>query len=313
MKTKSILIIILIFLLKLGFAQKETKPKSFVKGNKMGCTWNGQEIIPAVYDTIFEFDATSTICLACNETKTSNSKFIKVSTKSYECKYLNKENKAFYLKRSAKDSTCIFGIQKNTVKQFQSPGHHFVASLGSKKYLVSKDFKLVTPSPFNEIYFTQQRDFFITETKTENNAILLGLINSENKLIIPSEYSKIKVNDKDSLIIACSSQSKVNGEDDVYNYLGKKVHSFRRHIENATKRYIIYHIFEPNNFFIVLNRKTNEEKPINGQNVVFVKEDIFAVKMDGNWFYYDIIKNTKTPFDKKDKTAESNEQNPGSN
>jgi hypothetical protein len=297
----------------LMYAQKEPKPKTFLKGNKMGCEWNGKEIIPPVYDTIFAFDATNTICMACNEVKATPSKFIKVATKSYECKYLNKNNQAFYLKRTVKDSSCLFGISKNTVKQYQSLSNYFVATYGGKKYLVSKNFNVITPSPFNEIYFTQNREFFITETKTENNAILLGLINSENKLIIPSEYSGIKVNDKDSLIIACSSQSKVNGEDDVYNYQGKKVHSFRRHIEQANKKYILYHIFEPNNYFIVLNRKTNEEKPLNGQNVTYVKDDTFAIKSDGNWFYFDIVKNIKTPFEKREKTPENNEQNQGSN
>jgi hypothetical protein len=312
-KTKVNFILVFLLIHGLFFSQKEAKPTTFVKGKKMGVEWNGKEIIPPTYDTVFAFDATNSVCMACNEVKGQQSKFIKVATKSYQCKYLNKENKALYVKRSLKDSSCLFGINKNTVKQYQSSNNHFVATLAGKKYLVSKTFNVITPNPFNEIYFTQSKEFFITETKTENNAIFLGLINSENKLIIPSEYSGIKVNDKDSLIIACSSQSKVNGEDDVYNYQGKKVHSFRRHIEQATKKYIIYHIFEPNNYFVVLNRKTNEEKPINGQNLVFIKEDTFAVKNDGNWFYFDIVKNTKTPFEKKDKSLDNNEQNQGSN
>lgn len=305
---KNVLAILLFVLFNPCLAQPENKPQTFLKGKKMGCNWNGKEIIPPIYDTIFDFDNTNAICLACNEVKKNNNKFIKVAVKSFECKYLNKENKSLYIKKNLKDSSNVFNIHRNTVKQYQSSNPYFVASMGTKKYLVSKNFTLVTPTPFNEIYFTREKMFFITEIKTENNAILLGLINTENKLIVPSEYSKIKVNDTDSLIIACSSQSKVNGEDDVYNYQGKKVHSFRRHIEYATKKYIVYHIFEPNEFFIVLDRKSNEEKPINGQNVLYVKDDTFAVKSEGNWFYYDIVKNTKTPFDnKKEKKPEGNE------
>lgn len=304
----ALIVIIILAFGHVSVGQNETRPKTFFKGNKMGCTLNGNEIIPPLYDTIFDFDKTNTICMACNEMKKGNSKFIKIQVKAFECKYLNKSNQALFIKHTDKDSTDLFTIHKNTIKQYQSGANHFVASVGSKKYLVSKSFQLVTPAPFNEIYFTQCQNLFITETKTQNSAILLGLINTENKLIVPSEYSKIKVNDRDSLIIACSSQSKINGEDDVYNYQGKKVHSFKRHIENATKKYIIYHIFEPNEYFIILDRKSNEEKPVNGQNMVYLKDDLFALKTDGDWFYFDVVKNTKTPFDtKKDKKPDTNE------
>ena len=51
---------------------------------------NESVIIPAVYDTIFNFDSTGQVCMACYKVKSASaSKFIKVMTTTYVCRYLN--------------------------------------------------------------------------------------------------------------------------------------------------------------------------------------------------------------------------------
>ena len=57
---------------------------------KWGMRDKEQMIIKPIYDTIFNFDSTGKVCLACFKTKTlSSNKFMKVMVTNYSCNYIH--------------------------------------------------------------------------------------------------------------------------------------------------------------------------------------------------------------------------------
>src|SRR6218665_963324 len=100
---KSPAYISLILLLSISSCFSQVK---LVKENsKWGARENENFIIAPVYDTIFSFDSTQKICLACFRVKTASAnKFIKTLTTSYSCRYLNKKNERLILRNVANDT-----------------------------------------------------------------------------------------------------------------------------------------------------------------------------------------------------------------
>lgn len=279
------------------------QPQIFKELNKWGIIERDTVLIKPIFDTVFNFDAKGKVCLACNKLKTpSANRFIKIVSVTYNCNYLNKKGKRLMVIPEGSDSACsIFSLTKQSVKQYQEDEKYIIASVKNKKFLVTKDFKQITFKNYSEIYFTSHPDFLIAEIKTEGNVILKGLIDLNEKEIVPFLYSNIKINTRDSIIIACSAGIGMNREDDIYNYLGKKTDSYRRHIDMATKNFIIHKLFEPKEYYIILNLKTKEEHIVYSEEMQLHNDEELLMRNENHWFTYDMATNKKKPYDTKHK------------
>lgn len=277
------------------------QPRLFKELTKWGIIENDTVVVKPVYDTVFNFDALGKVCLACNKIKTpSANRFIKMVSVSYNCNYLNKQGKRLMVKPEGSDSASgIFSLNKQNVKQYQEAGNYIIVPIKNKRFLVSKDFKQITFKNYSEIYFTDHPDFLIAEIKTEGNLTLKGLIDLNEREIVPFLYSNIKINLRDSIIIACSAGIGMNREDDIYNYQGKKTDSYRRHIDMATKNFIIHKIFEPKEYYIIVNIKTKEEHIVYSEEIQLHTGEEILMRNEDHWFTYDMANNKKKPYDTK--------------
>ena len=276
--------------------------KLFRENAHWGIKDGEQIIIAPKYDTIFNFDSTNTVCFACLKVRVVNpNKFIKTPSLSFNCHYLNKKAERLVVKQFEADTCSIFALHKHTVAQYLNNNNYMSVSVKNHKHLVYKDFTQITNKGYEEINFSSNPDFLIAEIRTEGNVILSGLINKKEEEIIPIVFSRVKVNSRDSLIIACTTGQGNNSEDDVFNYEGKKIAAYRKHVELATKEYIIHKIFTPKEYLIVLNLKTKEEKVEYAQEVYLGKGDDLLMMNEGHWFYYNLKTAKKTPYDTKHK------------
>ncbi len=266
---------------------------------KWGVKENDKIIIKPVYDTVFNFDNTGKVCLACFKAKTlSANRFIKTYTAVYSCNYLNKENKRLELKTEDADTCTVFTLGKTTIKQYNDDPNYFVVSSKNKKYLVNKNFEQQTFKGYTEVFITGEPKFFIAEIKNDAGMSYAGLINSEEELVVPFKYSGIKINPKDSLIVGCSAGVGNNGDDDIYDYTGKKINSSKRHIDMATKNFIIHKIFEPKEYYIAVNLKTKEETNFNAEDLVPFDKDDVLIKIKAEWYVYNLVTKQKKPYKK---------------
>jgi hypothetical protein len=282
------------------FAQDLVSQTMPFKDNlKWGIKEHESIIIKPVYDTIFDFDNSGKVCLACYKTKgLSANKFIKTYTTVYACNYLNKQAGKLKIKTSENDTCTVFSLGKNSVKQFNEDQKFFIVGSKSKKYLVNKDFSQVTFKGYHEIYPTTEPKLFITEIKNEAGIIYTGLINFNEEQLIPFNYSGIKVNNIDSLIICCSAGLGGSGEDDIYDYSGKKISSYRRHIDMATKNFVIHKIFEPKEYYILLNVKSKEETIFNAEEIVPFEKDEILMRVKSDWFIFNLETKGRKPYKK---------------
>ena len=272
---------------------------SFRENGKWGVKEKDQVIIKPVYDTIYGFDSTGKVCLACFRTKTNSSnKFMKVMVTSYACNYLNKQNERLFIKTTLGDTCSVFSLAKNSFRQYQNNNPYFVATVRGKKYLLTKDFTQRTFQPYLEITLSEDPYFYVTQNLNEAEATMTGLVNRKEEEIVPYLYSSIKVNPNDSLIIACSAGVRANADDDVYNYAGKKIESSRKHIDMVTKIFLIHKIFEPKEHYLLYNIKTKEEKPLDADDLKIYDHDEILVKIRNDWFIYDLNTNQKRPKNK---------------
>jgi hypothetical protein len=276
-----------------GFSQ--TVP--FRENAKWGIKENEKMIINPVYDTIFNFDSTNKICLACYRTKSASAnKFIKVFTTTYSCNYLNKKNERLMIRNMHNDTISVFALTKNSQKQYWGNSPFFVVSTKNKKFLLNKNFDQLTYKGYHDISLSPDPSFYFTHVMSENDVVLAGLVNTKEEEIIPYQYSIIKINTDDSLIIACSAGVRVNAEDEIFNYQGKKVIGVRRHIDMATKNFLIHKIFEPKEYYILYNINTKEEKSLNADEVQFYRHDEILIRSKNDWYIYDMNTNQKKPI-----------------
>ncbi len=279
-----------------------SQTKVFKENNKWGIKENEVVIIKAVYDTIFNFDSTSKVCLACAKIKGVNpNKYIKTPTVSFNCNYLNKSGERLIVKQLDADTTSIFHLGKHTVSQFQNKNNYMTVAVKNQKHLIYKDFTQVTSKGYEDVYFSSEREFLVIEKRTEGNTILSGLINRKEEEVIPCIFSHVKVNSRDSLIIACTTGQGANSEDDIFNYKGEKIAAYKKHVEIATKDFIVHKIFSPREYLIVVNLKTKEEKIEYATEVFLYKGDDVLMMNEDHWFIYNVITHKKTPFDTKRK------------
>ncbi|PBQ32547.1 hypothetical protein CNR22_12450 [Sphingobacteriaceae bacterium] len=252
-------------------------------------------IIKPVYDTIFNFDSTAQVCLACFKTKTASAnKFIKVTTTTYACNYLNKKNERLIIRNTAKDTFSVFALNKNVVKAYNDNRQYFTVTMKGKKNLVYKNFQQLTFKGYHEIGFAADKKFYQTSIINEGDIVLAGLMNEREEEIIPHRYSIIKMNTNDSLLVACSAGVRFNAEDEVFDYTGKKIIGTFRHIDMATRNFLIHKIFEPKEYYVLYNIKTKEEKTIHAEEIKFYDHDIILVHQKNDWYSYDLNTNIKT-------------------
>ena len=82
---------------------------AFRDATKWGVKENESVIIKPIYDTIFAFDSTDKVCMACFRIKSASAnKFIKVTTTSYACNYLNKKGERLVIRNQKNDTTSVF-------------------------------------------------------------------------------------------------------------------------------------------------------------------------------------------------------------
>ena len=270
------------------------QPIVFRENNKWGIKDNGNLIVKPVYDSVFNFSVSNKVCLACHKTvAASQNKFIKSLTKVFLCNYRNHENSRLIITTDKNDTTSVFTLGKNTIKQLRDNPSFFVVSVKSKKYLIDKFFNQITYKGYHDILYTEQPDLIIVQNMDLANTIFWGLINLKEELIVPFQYSEIKINTNDSLIIACSAGVRASAEDDIFNYQGKKIAGYSRHIDMATKNFVIHKIFEPKEYFIVYNINTREEKILNAEEVKFYNHDEILIRMKNDWYVYNMLTNEK--------------------
>jgi hypothetical protein len=282
---------ILIFLLLLQLFRAQTV--TFRANEKWGIKENENVIIPPVYDTVFNYDATGKVCLACFKVKsTSANKFMKVMSTSFNCNYLNKKNEKLKI-RNGRDTCSVFSLGKSSVKQYTENSPTFVASVKGKKHLVDKDFRQLTRRGYHDISTSGIPEFYVAQEESESEIIFTGLINTKEETVVPYQYSKITINPHDSIIIACSAGVRPNSDDDLYDYSGKKTASYRRHIELATKNYIIHKLYEPKEHYILYNIKSLEEKMLEAEEIAASTGNEILIRIKKDWYLYDLVTNTK--------------------
>lgn len=277
---KTLNILVAIFVLHVSFAQITP-----VKVNgKWGFTKDGAEFLPAKYDTVIAFDSVKKVCMACIKSqKPSPNKFIKMNTTTV-CKYINDRKEELVIKVK-NDTSGYFNFTKAAVANYGSHRNCMIvtSSKDGKKYVVDNNFKQITYTGYDEIIPLSIKDHYMVETKTNGAAYLNGVVDRSEKMLIPMEYTHIKSNPFDTLFITCTAQIRINGQDDVYNLAGKKVHSYNRHIDNATKNFIIHKVFEPAEYYIILDLKTQKEKTIHAEDITYLGNDMVNIKIKGKY------------------------------
>lgn len=282
------------FLISAGLASQTL---TFKDKTGWGIKDGEQIILPPVYDTVFAFDASEKVCLACYKTKTASAnKFIKVTTIAFSCNYFNKQHQRLQVKTEGNDTCSIFILGKNTVRLYNDNPDYFTVSVKNRKNLISKDFKQLTYKGYYDIVPSPDPAFYLVQNMNEGGVITANVVDLKERPLIPDSYSSVKLNPYDSLIIACSSGLRPNGADDILSYSGKKLESAHRHIDMATKNFIIHKIFEPKEYYIIYNIQNKEEKILNADEIQPWKHDEILIRSKNDWYLYDLATNEKKPY-----------------
>lgn len=286
-------IIIVIYTVFFGRAAAQTT--TFKERNKWGIKENEKVIIPAIYDSIFNFDDDGKVCLACFKSKGPTNKIIKTNTFTYHCNYLNKQMKKLTIKTEQNDTCTVFSLGKNSYRQYTDQQRVFSVAVKGKKYLVSKEFNQLTFKGYHDISPSVEPMFYQAQVMDETETVLSGLLDLNEKTVIPFQYAHIRINPVDSIIMGCTAGIKTNGEDDLFDYTGKKKESYHRHVEMATRHFIIHRVFEPKDHFVIYNIATKEEKNLQANEVHFFEHDEILIRIKDDWYVYDLNTHTKKP------------------
>jgi hypothetical protein len=291
------LVYITLFLLQAYCSASYAQTVTFREGLKWGVKENESILIQPIYDTIFNFDSTGKVCMACFRIKSASAnKFIKVTTTSYVCNYLNKKSEHLVIRNQLNDTFSVFAYSKNGLKQYQNNDPYFFVTTKGKKYIVYKNFQQLTFKGYHDISFSPEKKFYFTYFINEGDIVLAGLTNEREEELIAHNYAQIKINTNDSLIIACSAGVRKNADDEVFDYEGKKIIGTHRHIDMATKHFLIHKIYEPKEYYIFYNITTKEEKNVNADEVKFYEHDEILIRQKNDWYIYDLNTNLKRPL-----------------
>ncbi|WP_317898738.1 hypothetical protein [Aurantibacillus circumpalustris] len=292
---KRVSILITVFAVFSGSLLAQTV--AFREGIKWGVKENESVIIQPIYDTIFDFDSTGKICMACFRIKSASAnKFIKVTTTSFACNYLSKKNERLIIRNQLNDTSSIFSYSKSILKQYLNNDPYFMVTWKGKKFIVYKSFQQLTFKGYHDISFSPEKKFYFTSFKNEGDIVLAGITNEREEELIPHNYSIIKINTNDSLIVACSAGVRNNADDEVFDYHGKKVIGTHRHIDIATKHFLIHKIYEPKEYYILYNMNTKEETTVHADEIMIYEHDEILLRQKKEWFIYDLNTNIKRPY-----------------
>lgn len=228
--------------------------------------------------------------MACVKTqKPSTNKFIKMNNMVLLCKYYNDKKENLVIK--IKNDTCnYFSFHKNAHNYYSNYKNYIIVSAKEKKYIVNSTFQQISFTGYDEIIPLSIKNHFLVESKTTGVSYLNGVIDANEKMVVPMEYTHIKSNPFDTLFIGCTAQIRINGQDDVIDLTGKKVHTFNRHVDEATKNFIIHKIFEPHEYYIVYDLATKKEKIIEAEDITYLGNDIVNIKIKGKYYKSSLFK-----------------------
>lgn len=217
--------------------------------------------------------------MACVKSqKGSNNKFIKTNNMVFMCKYLNEENTALVI-NIGKDTTAFFQYGKTCYDSYKNHPQYFSVTKNDKKYLIDKSFKQITKKGYDDVYPAEIPSYLYIKKMTTGMSYLEGVINLNEEVIIEPEYTSVKSNPFDSLFFGCTAQLKLMGEDDIFDINGKKLKSVSRHIEYATKHFIIHKVFEPREYYIVYNPTNKKEKSFFADNISYLGNEMVEIKI----------------------------------
>jgi hypothetical protein len=286
--------LLIVLALASGQMQSQTTP---FREQKWGIKENNSVLIPPVFDTLFNFDPTGKVCLACFRVKgSSGNKFIKVTTVNYACNYLDRSDSRLIVRNHEGDTCSVFSLTKAGVRQLNENSAYFTANQKGKKHLVTKNFRQLTHKGYEDVSVSPDPLFYLAWQKNEMETVFAGVIDTTEKVIVPFQYAVVKVNTEDSIILACSSGVRDNADDDLYNYRGKRIESARRHVEWATRNFLVHKLYEPREHLVIYNRATHQEKEIQAEEVQAHSADEILLKHGSEWFLYDMNKNLKKPY-----------------
>lgn len=273
------------------------QPVRFSENQKWGIQEGGKTLVAPVFDTIFDFDKNRRVCLACFKVKsTSANKFIKVTNTNLICNYLNANSERLVIKTSPRDTCSVFQLGKQTVLHYNDNDSVFRVKVKNKMYLVGKSFQQLSFKPYTHIEWCDDPGFYIVQGLNEVDVPMYGLVTRQEELIIPFHYSGIKLNPSDSLVMVCGTGYGAGTEDYVFDYTGKKLQTFKHHVELATKEYIVFKIFEPQERFVTYHIETKEEEALNADEIKFFKANTIRIRMGTNWWLYNLKTKQKTEF-----------------
>lgn len=278
---------IALFYLIHGLLCAQTQP--FKELNKWGIKEQSRVLVPARYDTVFAFDKNKNLCLVCfKKENTQSGKFIKVTNVNFSCNYLDSSGKRLVIRTTRQDTSSVFQLLKQTVKDYNSNDTVFKVSVANKKYLVNKNFKQLTFKPYMDIELTDDPGFYLAQDLNEVDVPMYGLVSNKEKVVIPFLYSGIRLNPSDSLVMVCGSGYGAGAEDFVFDYTGKKLQTFRHHIELATKEHIIFKIFEPKEHFIIFHLPSKSETGLEADEVKYYQGNSIRVRQKNQWWLYNM-------------------------
>jgi len=204
------------------------------------------------------------------------------------CNYLNPESKRLIIKTAAKDTCSVFVLEKNTVPNYNYNDTLFKVKAKNHMYLVNKNFKQLSYKPYVDIDVCDEPGFYVAQDLNDVDVPMYGLVNVKEKLIIPFNYSGIKVNPSDSLVMVCGTGYGAGAEDYVFNYDGKKINSHRHHIDLATKNYIVLKLFEPVEKYMCYSIETKEEYELVADEVNYFEGDEIRIRIKSEWYIYNL-------------------------
>jgi hypothetical protein len=268
---------------------------TFTENKKWGIKDSAKVVIAPVFDTIFNFDKNARVCLACFKSKNTNTnQYIKVTNTVYSCNYLNTESKRLIIKTSSKDTCSVFQLTKSSVKHYNENDTLFKVKVKKHMYLISKSFKQLSFKPYYDIELCDDPGFYVAQGLNEVDVPMYGLITNKEETIISFEYSGIKLNPIDSLVMVCGTGYGAGTEDYVFDYKGKKLRSFRHHIDLATKEYIVFKAFEPKEHFFSYCIATKEEKELIADEIKFYNRSSILLRLKTTWWVYNLKTQEKT-------------------
>src|SRR6476620_3148592 len=104
----------------LSFLLLHAQPSPWHDGKKWGMRDNEKTFLSPVYDTVFAFDSTGRVCMACSQyTGVTRANGMKTTSSAFACNYFNKKKEKLRIRVPGNDTCSVFGLSKNSVSLYQ--------------------------------------------------------------------------------------------------------------------------------------------------------------------------------------------------